>query len=289
MRTTVAVVMLLAGAVGAGAQERLSDQLRKGVVQEEVNQDLGKAIAAYEAIVAQYDEDRRAAASALFRLAECSRKAGRRDQAVRAYQRVVREFPEQADVAEPSRRQLRDTYGIAETRATRETSEMADLERRLAEAQQQLRQYQTTREVPRERNTRSLEALQEELRRSGRPLGTTSAELSTLERGLADARMRLDKGTLSEADYQRLAAEYDATRDRYEDQMLQAEARQREGEFALKSVENQILVIEQRIQAIQRRVELGLVPKDDRELIDLRRELASLQTTAQQLRTGVRR
>jgi hypothetical protein len=143
--------------------------------------------------------------------------------------------------------------------------------------------------VPRERNTRSLEALQEELRRSGRPLGTTSAELSTLERELADARMRLDKGTLSEADYQRLAAEYDATTDRYEDQTLQAEARLREGEFTLKSVESQILVIEQRIQAIQRRVELGLVSRDDRELADLRRELASLQTTAQQLRTGVRR
>jgi hypothetical protein len=222
MRITFAVVMLLAGALAASAQERLSDQLRNGVVQEEVNRDLGKAIAAYQAVVAQYDEDRKAAVSALFRLAECSRKAGMREQAVQAYLRVVREFPEQSELVESSVRQLKDAYGIAEPRVSGE-GQMADLQRRLEEAQLQLRQFQSTREPlrERERSDRSLEALQEELRRSSRPLGAASADASALERGtdlsalereLEEARARLEKRANSEAGYLDLKRELDDLR-----------------------------------------------------------------------------
>ena len=91
MKTLLTVAILLGAATFAGAQDRLADQLRKGIVQEEVNQNLTKAIEAYQAIVAQFDEERKTAASALYRLAECSRKAGKREQAQESAQRELRD------------------------------------------------------------------------------------------------------------------------------------------------------------------------------------------------------
>ncbi len=116
MKTALMVVVFVCAATLSGAQERLADQLRKGIVQEEARQDLTLAIKTYQAIVAQFDEERRAAASALFRLAECYRKTGKREQAVAAYQRVAREFSDQAELAGPSRQQLASTFGLTEPR-----------------------------------------------------------------------------------------------------------------------------------------------------------------------------
>jgi len=112
MRTTLALTMLLLLPGLAGAQDPLADQLRKAVVEEEAHQDLDKAILAYQAIVRRYDEQRATAGAALFRLAECFRKQGRRDEAVAAYRRVAREFADVARLAAASERHLSVTYGI---------------------------------------------------------------------------------------------------------------------------------------------------------------------------------
>ena len=203
MKTAVAMVMLVCSAAVAGAQERLADQLRKGIVQEEANQNIEKAIQAYQAIVAQYDQDRQAAATALFRLAECYRKAGRREPAVAAYQRVVREFADQVALVEPSRRQLASTYGLSEpqlaraTRAanTREAREQAmqATDRDIVAKLEQEKAYQA-RIQSAERDMVAVEqrikAFQAKIKAGVAAPG--SAEEFQLQRELEEARRRLE-------------------------------------------------------------------------------------------------
>ena len=109
MKTTLAILLLSTSL--AGAQDKTGDRLRKGILEEEANHNLEKAIEAYQSIVKQFDEERNTAATALFRLAECYRKQGQTDQAASAYQRVIREFSDQSKLAELSRAQLPKTPG----------------------------------------------------------------------------------------------------------------------------------------------------------------------------------
>src|SRR5512144_1397039 len=113
MITKVALAILLAIPGVAAAQDKLAEQLRKAIIEEEVNQKLDKAIEAYTKILAQYDEDRKVAAAALFHFAECCRKLGQKDQAIAAYQKLVRDFADQKQLIDASRNQLGSAYGIS--------------------------------------------------------------------------------------------------------------------------------------------------------------------------------
>jgi tetratricopeptide (TPR) repeat protein len=104
MKTLALALLMLAPALCA--QDKMAEALRKGVVEEDTNQNLNAAIQSYQSVVAQYDEDRKSAATALFRLAECYRKQGKNDQATAAYKRVVQEFADQNKLAEQSRTHL---------------------------------------------------------------------------------------------------------------------------------------------------------------------------------------
>jgi len=86
MKIKLALVFWVLTSCFAGAQEKTADQLRKAIVEEEVNQNLDKAIQAYQGIVAQYEEQRKTAATALMHLADCYRKQGKADVAVKTYQ-----------------------------------------------------------------------------------------------------------------------------------------------------------------------------------------------------------
>jgi tetratricopeptide (TPR) repeat protein len=192
MKTALTVVFLVCSAALSGAQERLADQLRKGIVQEEANQNLDKAIKAYQAIVAQFDEDRKAAATALFRLAECYRKTGKREQAVAAYQRVVREFPDQAALVAPSRQQLASTYGLSERRAVPST-----LSERRVVPSTRLANVREPREQAIQESERDLAAVQERMtayqaRIKAGVVSRDSAEYLQLQRELEAARQRLE-------------------------------------------------------------------------------------------------
>lgn len=113
MRSTLALAMLVLSTSLAGAQDPLTEQLKKAVVDEEVNQNLDKAIQAYQAILTRFEEERQTAATALFRLAACYRKQGRKEQAIAAYRRVVDEFRDQNKLVEASRKLLSTTYGLS--------------------------------------------------------------------------------------------------------------------------------------------------------------------------------
>jgi TolA-binding protein len=103
MKIALLIAWLAAAAL---AQNRIQDDLRKGVVAEETGRDLAAAIQHYQAVVTQFDEERKAAANALFQMAEQYRKQGRNDQATAAYARVVEEFAGQGDLVKQSRARL---------------------------------------------------------------------------------------------------------------------------------------------------------------------------------------
>jgi len=107
-------VLTIATTLGM-AQDRIAESLRKGVVEEESKHNLNAAIQHYQTALAQFDEARQTAATALFRMAESYRKQGKDDQAIAAYKRVAREFADQGKLAEQSRSILAGTYHAATT------------------------------------------------------------------------------------------------------------------------------------------------------------------------------
>jgi ankyrin repeat protein len=111
MKTTtliksMASLSLLALSILLCTANDLQQSLQKGLVEEEVNLNLDAAIKAYQAVLDQFAEQRKIAATATFRLAESYRKQGKTNEALVNYRRVVEQFPEQTTLVELSRRQL---------------------------------------------------------------------------------------------------------------------------------------------------------------------------------------
>jgi ankyrin repeat protein len=109
--------------------------LARGILEEEGNLNPRAAVRNYQAVVAQFDEQRRFVATALFRLGECYRKLGQTNEAVVQFQRVLREFADQPALATLARQNLQ-TLGVSlTTGATRAGSEFASAEVSLLAAQ----------------------------------------------------------------------------------------------------------------------------------------------------------
>ncbi|MBU6401992.1 MAG: ankyrin repeat domain-containing protein, partial [Verrucomicrobia bacterium] len=88
------------------AADASSDALQQGLFEEEANHDLDAAIRAYQSVAARYDEQRKLAATAVFRLGECYRKLGKTNEANAQYQRVLRDFADQPQLVKLSREYL---------------------------------------------------------------------------------------------------------------------------------------------------------------------------------------
>jgi|HubBroStandDraft_1064217.scaffolds.fasta_scaffold415395_1 hypothetical protein len=117
MKSTLAVAVLLLSAGGLRGQVRLTETLNKAILEEESQHNLPAAVADYQQVVAAFDEERKTASAALFRLAECQRKLHHDDQAKAAYERIVREFADQGVVVEQSSTILAAVYKVAPTPA----------------------------------------------------------------------------------------------------------------------------------------------------------------------------
>jgi tetratricopeptide (TPR) repeat protein len=345
MKTLLTVFMLLAAATFAGAQDRLADQLRKGIVLEEVNQNLPKAIEAYQAIVAQFDEERKTAASAIYRLAECARKTGKRELALAAYSRVVREFPDQAALAASSRQQLTTAIGSAAAAGiergyavggavpARERAreslqrEKAALEERLKAMEQRIKAGMLSQD------NKEYQQLQKELDQAARQLEVTGAnlksfesqekmrqlleqlsrerttgsvdatvestrlELAAAEKRVADQQKKVQAGLVTQESLRALATEYELARLRYEQQLTRRDAEKRAERDAqmmaqgmIKSVEAEIALIQERLTAIEKSAPPGTIrPATDPELLQLKRDLLSLQRKLDELRSSLKR
>src|SRR5882672_6344867 len=98
----ISALLMTTSAFPAATNDITAD-LQKGLFEEEANHNLEAAITAYQSVIAQYDKDRKLAATAIFRLAESYRKQGKTNEAAVQYSRIVREFTEEADLFIPSR------------------------------------------------------------------------------------------------------------------------------------------------------------------------------------------
>ena len=86
--------------------EENEDALGTGMLDEERDLDLDKAMSRYQAVIARFDRQRSEAAQATFHLGECYRKLGRMEEAKAQYGRVLREFADQAELVRASERYL---------------------------------------------------------------------------------------------------------------------------------------------------------------------------------------
>lgn len=88
------------------AAEDVPSALQKGLFEEEANNDLETAIKAYQTVVTRTDEQRKFAATAVFRLGECYRKLGKTNEAAAYYSRLLRDFAEQTQLVKLSQDHL---------------------------------------------------------------------------------------------------------------------------------------------------------------------------------------
>ena len=99
----------------SAATNDLTSTLQRGLFEEEANHNLEAAAQAYQAVSARFDQDRKLAATAIFRLGEVYRKQGKTNEAVAQYERIVREFSDQPTLATLSRQNL---AGLRESSAS---------------------------------------------------------------------------------------------------------------------------------------------------------------------------
>ncbi|MBI2946199.1 MAG: ankyrin repeat domain-containing protein [Verrucomicrobia bacterium] len=99
-------IILAASLRIASAADPLTDAFQKGLLEEEANRNLDAAIQAYQSVLKQLDDQRKLAATTIFRLGECYRKLGKTNEATSQFQRIVREFPDQDVLAKMSQQNL---------------------------------------------------------------------------------------------------------------------------------------------------------------------------------------
>lgn len=105
--STLVTALVLSSVLARAAElSAMEDLLQKALFEEEGRRNLPAAIAGYEEVVKRVDEQRRLAATAVFRLGECYRKLGRTNDAVAQYQRIVRDFGGEAVLDRLSRQNL---------------------------------------------------------------------------------------------------------------------------------------------------------------------------------------
>lgn len=106
MKTKLPLLLTILLPLALHAATDLSTALQKGLFEEEANQNLPAAIQAYQSLLAASDDQRKLAATALFRLGECYRKLGQTNDAIAQYQRLIRDFTDQTTLATLSRQNL---------------------------------------------------------------------------------------------------------------------------------------------------------------------------------------
>jgi len=95
--------VLWLAALHSRAADSATESFQKGLFEEEANHNFDAAIKAYQSVISQFDDQRKIAATAVFRLAECYRKLGKTNEAKAQYTRVLREFSDQTELAQLSR------------------------------------------------------------------------------------------------------------------------------------------------------------------------------------------
>jgi tetratricopeptide (TPR) repeat protein len=116
MKTKLALLLALLFPLAIRAADApTSAALQKGLFEEEANQNLDAAIKAYQSVLAAHDDERKLAATALFRLGECYRKLGQTNEAIAQYQRLLRDYSEQTILVTLSQQNLAGLGALADS------------------------------------------------------------------------------------------------------------------------------------------------------------------------------
>ena len=91
--------------MASGQEQQAQKLLSEAIYQEEVNGKLDEAIKTYQLVINQYPGNRKFSAEAYFHLGMCYEKLGRQD-AMKAYQEVIRNYGEQKEVVAKARERL---------------------------------------------------------------------------------------------------------------------------------------------------------------------------------------
>src|SRR5688572_21807799 len=121
-RMLLIFTVVIASALRGPAADATTESLQKGLFEEEANHNLDAAIKAYQDVLSRADEQRRVAATALFRLAECYRKQGKTNEATAEYRRLLRDYADQSTLVTLSRQNL---TGLGVSAPTATTSDVA--------------------------------------------------------------------------------------------------------------------------------------------------------------------
>jgi ankyrin repeat protein len=147
---TLCAVVWLTGALAMSghAADAANESLQKGLLEEEANRNLDAAIQAYQTAIDQFDDQRKVAGTAVFRLAECYRKLGKTNEAGVQYQRVVRDFADQTNLVTLSRKELDRMPQFRQpqivSRAVPDPNEARDRQRDLLQQELKLVEQQLT-------------------------------------------------------------------------------------------------------------------------------------------------
>lgn len=100
------LLMLMPGAGTEATDPSAAELLEKGIYTEETVGDLDAAITIYDRIVVDTQAERPYVAQALYRLGKCLLKSGDEARAIRTFEKLVAEYPEQADLVAKAREHL---------------------------------------------------------------------------------------------------------------------------------------------------------------------------------------
>lgn len=103
----IAIILAIVFALAADGygQETAEELFQAGLYQEQVQGNLRSAIGLFQRIVEDHSHRRRVAAEALLHIGYCHEKLGERE-AVQAYRRLLRDYPEQTEVVNRARARL---------------------------------------------------------------------------------------------------------------------------------------------------------------------------------------
>jgi cytohesin len=107
------LIVVLTGLSAQAQTSNLTSLLQQGLFEEQANRNLDAAISNYQSLATQFEKDRQLAATAVFRIGECYRMQGKANQAVAQYQRILRDFSDQAQLATLSRQNLAGLGSVA--------------------------------------------------------------------------------------------------------------------------------------------------------------------------------
>ena len=271
MKTKLPLLLAILLPLVAHAADDLSTALQKGLFEEEANQNLPAAIQAYQSLLAASDDQRKLAATALFRLGECYRKLGQTNDAIAQYRRLIRDFTDQTTLATLSRQNLTG-LGV-ETERPRGKGMMGLTFAELLQLNAAQNQVTTSTEG-------SASALDAATRAKLKTL--LQEEIQLAEKLLSEQRKRVETGTMSVGESVRFERDVLGLKRQLvaADGLFSPEARQRWREL----MQEEIALAEQAVQVELKKVENGKqtpveVSRAQRELMSLKRELITFDAT----------